>query len=417
MITSGCASPRARVEVVDEAVSKGDREEKWNEASIHAWVAGLAEPNDRFSHLDTVQSFERLQSSIEEVKEMVLADSENEQEAIEGLRMILKHLAVSTLDTLNADYQNPLFAKGDSRVRDIGAYNPDAEYDQAFIDGRYDYKLTGNLGTAPYVSITVNGQSEGKFSEIIAFVDDAAIREHAAPDGSYVLWLTKERPNAAGGWVKLPDSANGVVIRQYIGDRTRTELARFSIEAVGNSLPNVESVSDAEIALRMDTAADYLAVSSTWHRTLLPTIRERPNHFVPSTGSAIGASAANRANYYQIAYYELREGESLVIDFEPPEGIEYWNLTSATFWHESHRYRTDPVSLTSSEVEYRHDGRVRFILSRSDPGGANWIKTFSHDRGFLIFRMPGVETHPVPSVQRVPNERLPALLQRQSAAM
>ncbi len=135
-------------------------------------------------------------------------------------------------------------------------------------------------------------------------------------------------------------------------------------------------------------------------------MRQRPNHFVPSTGSAIGASAANRENYYQMAYYELEPDEALVIDFDPPPGIDYWNLTSATFWHESHRYLTDPVSLTSSEVEKREDGSVRFVLSRQDPGHPNWVKTFAHDRGFLIFRMPGAAEQAVPTVQRVPRTRL-----------
>jgi hypothetical protein len=380
--------------------------DRWNDSSLLQWVAGLAEDEGRFDELATVRSFEQLQATIEEVKQLVLKDSKNEQEAIEGLRMILKHLAVTTTDTLNPDYRNPLFAKRDPRDRSIGAYNPDAEYDQAFIDGRFDYKLTGDLGSVPYVSITVNGQAEGKFSQLVAFLDDTEIRKHTTPDGRYVLWLTKEKPEEPGGWVELPESANGIVIRQYVADREKNELASFAIEAVGEPLPDTESVSDDEIALRLRKAADYLAVSSTWHRTLLPEMRERPNHFVPSTGSAIGASAANRENYYQMAYYELDPGEALVIDFEPPPGIDYWNLTSATFWHESHRYLTDPVSLTSSEVEKREDGSVRFVLSREDPGHPNWVKTFAHDRGFLIFRMPGAAEQPVPKVRRVPLSRV-----------
>jgi hypothetical protein len=374
----------------------------WNDSSLLQWVAGLAEDEGRFDELATVQSFEQLQMTIEEVKQLVLKDAKNEQEAVEGLRMILKHLSVSTTDTLNLDYQNPLFAKRDPRNRDIGAYNPDAEYDQAFIDGRFDYKLTGDLGTVPYVSITVNGQAEGKLSQLVSFIDDTEIRKHTTPDGRYVLWLTKEEPKEPGGWVPLPDSANGIVIRQYVADRQKNQLASFTVEAVGKLRPDTESVSDEEIALRLRKAADYLTVSSTWHRTLLPEMRERPNHFVSSTGSAIGASAANRENYYQMAYYELDPEEALVIDFEPPPGIDYWNLTSATFWHESHRYLTDPVSLTSSEVEKREDGSVRFVLSRKDPGHPNWVKTFAHDRGFLIFRMPGAAEQAVPTVQRVP---------------
>jgi hypothetical protein len=389
---------------------------RWNDSALLEWVTALADDENRFAELATVQSFEQLQATIEEVKQMVLMDARTEQEAIEGLRMILKHLAVSTQDTLNLDYRNPLFAKRDPRPRNIGAYNPDAEYDQALIDGRFDYKLTGQLGTVPYVSITVNGRAEGKLSQLLAYLDDAAIREHTTPDGHYVLWLTKEEPEEDGAWLRLPNSANGIVLRQYVADRETTQLASFAIEAIGDPLPDTDAVSDEEIAFRLRKAADYLTVSSTWHRTLLPQMRSNPNSFIPSTGSAIGASAANRENYYQMAYYEMTPEESLVIDFEPPPGIDYWNLTSATFWHESHRYRTDPVSLTSSEVERRVDGSVRFVLTREDPGHPNWIKTFAHDRGFLIFRMPGVQDHPVPSVQKVPTARLADLLSASSSS-
>jgi hypothetical protein len=391
----------------DDSPTEGDM--RWNDSNLLNWVSGIGGEESRYDDLATVQSFEMLQRTIEEVKQMVLHDARTEQEAIEGLRMILKHLASSTSDTLNYDFKTPLVSKRDPRNRAIGAYNPDAEYDQAFIDGRYDYKLSGNLGTVPYVSITVNGKADSKFSRAVAYLDDTAIRKHATADGNYVLWLTKEKPKEAGAWIRLPDEANGVIIRQYVANREVDELASFAIEAVGDPLPNVDRVSDDEIALRLRKASDYLAVVSTWHRTLLPEVRKRPNHFVASTGTSIGASAANSENYYQMAYYELGKGEILVVDFDPPE-VVYWNLTSATFWHESHRYLTDPVSLTSSEASRRKDGTVRFIISREEPGYPNWIKTFAHDRGFLILRMVGVKTHPLPVVRKVLRTELAGLM-------
>ena len=208
------------------------------------------------------------------------------------------------------------------------------------------------------------------------------------------------RPEGPGAWIALPDEANGVIIRQYVTDRAEQTLAQFAIEATGENLPDIEVTSDADIASRLRMASNYLLVSSTWHHTLLPQMRKTPNTFVPSTGASIGASAANSENYYQMAYYEIGEDEALLVDFEPP-GTEYWNLTSATFWHESHRYLTDPVSMTSSEVVRRPDGSVRFVLAREDPGHPNWIQTFAHDRGFLMLRMPGVTDHPLPSVRRI----------------
>lgn len=379
---------------------KGDREGSWNHSNLFEWVSTLGDEKSPYDELASVKSFEALQRSIEEVKQMVLHDARSEQEAIEGLRMILKHLAGSTSDSINPDFRNPLSARRDPRFRDIGAYNPDAEYDQAFIDGRYDYKLSGSLGTVPYLSITINGAAPGKLSERVGYLNDAAIREHVTADGRFTLWLTKKKPAAPGAWVRLPDEANGVIIRQYVADRDRDTLASFAIEAVGDPLPDVESISDAEMALRFSKTAGYLVVSSTWHRTLLPEIRETPNRFVSSHATSIGASAANSENYYQMAYYELGEGEALLVDFDPPDAV-YWNLTSATIWHESQRYLTDPVSLTSSEAVRQKDGKVRFVLSRTDPGRPNWIKTFGHDRGFLILRMVGVENHPLPRVEKV----------------
>lgn len=391
----------------EEASNEGDA--KWNDSNLLNWVSEIGGEESRYDDLATVKSFEMLQRTIEEVKQMVLYDAATEQEAIEGLRMILKHLASETGDTLNYDFRNPLFSKRDPRHRDIGAYNPDAEYDQAYIDGRYDYKLSGNLGTVPYVSITVNGKADSKFSRTVAYLNDMAIRKHVDADGNFILWLTKEKPKGPGAWVRLPDEANGVVIRQYVANREVNELASFAMEAVGDSLPDVDGISDDEMAQRLRKSSDYLAVVSTWHRTLSPEARDKPNHFVASTGASIGASAANSDNYYQMAYYELGEGEALVVDFVPPD-VVYWNLTSATFWHESHRYLTDPVSLTSSEVTKREDGSVRFIISKEEPGYPNWIKTFAHNRGFLILRMVGVKTHPLPDVRKIPRTELADLM-------
>lgn len=388
----------------------------WNDSNLLKWVSGIGGEESRYDDLATVQSFEMLQRTIEEVKQMVLHDAATEQEAIEGLRMILKHLASETGDTLNYDFRNPLFSKQDPRNRDIGAYNPDAEYDQAYIDGRYDYKLTGNLGTVPYVSITVNGKADSKLSRTVAYLNDTAIRKHAGADGKFILWFTKEKPKGEGAWIPLPDEADGVVIRQYVANRNVDELASFAIEAVGDPLPDVDRISDDEMARRLRKSSDYLAVVSTWHRTLLPEIRKQPNQFVASTGTSIGASAANSENYYQMAYYEIGEGEVLVVDFVPPD-VVYWNLTSATFWHESHRYLTDPVSLTSSEVTKRKNGNVRFIISKAEPDYPNWIKTFAHDRGFLILRMVGVKTHPLPVVRKVLQTELADLMESRDAIM
>jgi len=375
-------------------------EQQWNRLDLLELFAPVGGPESRFDGLATSRSFALLQRAFEELRQLVLHDAASEQEAAEGLRMLLKVFAMAVDDTLQGDFRNPLFRKLDTRWRDVGAYNPDAEYDQAWIDGRFDYRLSGNLGGARYVSVTINGRSPTASSALVAYLDDATLRRHANAKGDLTLWLTKKKPREAGLWVPLPDEADGVVIRQYLADRAREPLASFSIEAVGERLPSDGPMSDEEIAQRIAKVATFLVVNSTWHRTLMPYAMASPNRFFDRAGTAIGGNVANNENLYHMAHWQLADDEALVVDFAPPR-TRFWNLTSASLWHESERFLTDPVSLTLDEVARRPDGTVRFVLAHRDPGLPNWVKTFDRDRGFLILRMVGVDANPLPTVRRV----------------
>lgn len=188
-------------------------EKQWNRLDLLDHLAAIGGPESDWDGLASAQSFGLLQRALEEMRQLVLHDAESEQEAAEGLRMLLKVLAMAVDDSLHGDLANPLFRKLDPRWRDVGAYNPDAEYDQAWIDGRYDYRLSGNLGGARYVSLTVNGRDPKASSRLVAYLDDAALRRAADASGDFTIWLTKAKPAAPGLWIALPDEADGVVIQ------------------------------------------------------------------------------------------------------------------------------------------------------------------------------------------------------------
>ena len=391
--------------VAAEAQADPSQGKRWNEPDLLPWVSTLGGGPTKFDNLASVKQFELLERSIDNLKDMVLHDAITDQEAGEGLRAILKILSMEVNDTINSDYMNPLFERLDTRHREVGAFNPDAEYDQTKIDGTYDYAVTGNLGTVRYVSLTVNGTVDGK-NTIVGYMDDKEIRALADPAGNITIWLTKEKPDKPGGWIRIPKEASGVVARQYIADRKKETMATFAVTAVGKNLPNVDSMSDDEIADRVSKVTNALLVNSTWHRTLMPYALQAPNKFFERSGTAIGGNIANTENLYDMAYYELGDDEALVIDFQPPK-TKFWNLTSATIWHESQHYLTQPVSLTLDEVVTRPDGTVRFVLSDRDPELPNWIKTFHHKRGFLILRMIRVDANPLPTVTKVRYADLP----------
>jgi hypothetical protein len=376
------------------------KDKLWNEPDLLPFVSTLGGKDSKYDTLASVKQFENLEKSIEKLKEMVLHDATTDQEAAEGLRAILKILSMEVTDSINSDYRHPLFKRLDTRHREVGAFNPDAEYDQTSIDGTYDYAITGNLGTVRYVSITVNGAGPDGKNKIVGYMDDQDIRRYADGNGNFTIWLTKEKPAGAGGWIPIPKEASGVVARQYIADRKKETMATFAVAAVGKNLPDVEVMSDQEIAARIRKVASGLLVNMTWHRTLMPFAMGTPNVFFERSGAGLGGNIANTENLYDMAYYEVGNDEALVIDFQPPK-TKFWNLTTANIWQESQHYLTDPVSLTLDEVVKRKDGSVRFILTDKDPGLPNWLKTFHHNRGFLILRMVRVDKNPVPTIRRV----------------
>jgi hypothetical protein len=385
-------------------VQAGDaaKDKRWNEPDLLPFVSSLGGGGSptKFDSLASVKQYEMLQTSLEKLKQMILHDAADEQEVGEGLRGILKIMSMEITDTVDSDYMNPLFARLDSRHREVGAFNPDAEYDQTRIDGQYDYAITGNLGTVRYVSMTINGTGPDGKNIIVGYMDDQDIRALADKNGDFTIWLTREKPAKAGGWIKIDNSASGVVARQYIADRHKEKMATFAVTAVGAGLPDIDRMSDDEIGFRIGKVASALLVNSTWHRTLMPYAMGKPNTFFEKSGAAIGGNVANTENLYDMAHFQVGDDEALVIDFMPPK-TKFWNLTSATYWHESQHYLTLPVSLTLDEVTKRPDGSVRFILTDKDPGLPNWIRTFQHKRGFLIMRMVRVDTNPVPTITRV----------------
>jgi hypothetical protein len=378
------------------------QDKRWNEPDMLPFVSSLGgngAPTE-FDDLASVKQYEMLQTSLERLKQMILHDAKNEQEVGEGLRGILKIMAMEIGDTVDSDYMNPLFARRDTRHREVGAFNPDAEYDQTRIDGQYDYAITGNLGTVRYFSLTVNGIGPDGKNTIVGYMDDQDIRALADRNGDFTIWLTKEKPTKPGGWVQIGKDASGVVARQYIANRRKERLATFAVTAMGEHLPDIDRMSDDEIAFRIGKVTGALLVNATWHRTLMPFAKDKPNVFFERSGKALGGNIANTENLYDMAAYEVGDDEALVIDFKPPQ-TKFWNLTSATYWHESQNYLTQPVSLTLDEVTRRPDGTVRFILTDKNPGLPNWIRTFHHSRGFLIMRMVRVDTNPVPTITRV----------------
>ena len=286
-----------------------------------------------------------------------------------------------------------------SAARKIGGDNPDGEYHLASIDGRYDYRITGNRGSVRYFSLNVNAGRGMSKRRMAAFLNDQTI--DFDEQGNFTLLLSQQRPQAKGQWIEIPEDASNIMLRQYVADRSREELVNIAIGPLGEapSLPDTRDTDIAEALSAMNYAFVFLA---TLHKIVLPQAWEQPNQFFTTDADSLGGTISSPDNLYMIGSFDVARDEALIIEVEPPQ-TRYWNIALETHWHEAVDYMHRPVSRTLDNVTIDPDGRVRFVIAHQDPEVPNWLDPMGNERGFMTLRWLDARgaVVPVPIVKKV----------------
>ena len=338
--------------------------------------------NEDYSTLASHQALLDFEELLSAAREMVLNDARTEQEAVEGMRWLLRTVAMSVEVAADANPRRPHFQRMDTLVRKVGGDNPDAEYEFAAIDGQYDYKITGNIGSVRYLGFTFNAGQGTTPRRQFAYLSDKTLE--LDQDGNFTLILSQEPTDISGQWVKIPDDASGILVRQYIANRKKEELATLNIDILGSPI-QYSPVTDQEIAdAIIGTSYAFLSLTTLHHR-VLPELMEKTNVFIEATSDSLGGAISGNDNLYMIGSYQLADDEALIMLVQPPK-TRYWNIALESRWHETADYLHRPTSMTLDEVNYNEDGSVEFIVAHKDPGHPNWLDTSGHNFGFITLR-------------------------------
>jgi len=338
--------------------------------------------NQNYSTLASHQALLDFEEALATARRMVLNDARTEQEAAEGMRWLLRVIAMSVEVAADANPRMPHFQRMDTLVRKVGGDNPDAEYEFVAIDGQYDYKITGNVGSVRYLGLTFNAGQGNTPRRQFAYLSDKTLNLDEA--GNFTLILSQEAPDIPGQWVQTPVDASGILVRQYIAQREHEELPSFHIEVLGDVLP-FRPVTDQEVAdAIIGTSYAFLSLTTLHHR-VLPELMEKTNFFIEATSENLGGAISGNDNLYMIGSYQLADDEVLLMRVQPPD-TRYWNIALESRWHEIADYLHRPTSLTLDEVQYSKDGSVEFVVAHQDPGHPNWLDTSGHNFGFITLR-------------------------------
>ncbi|MBB85507.1 MAG: hypothetical protein CL931_16985 [Deltaproteobacteria bacterium] len=363
-----------------------------------------------YAELASVKAFGRVQATLEEMKQVVLQDAETEREASEGMRAILRTLAMSIDTAGDQNPKAPHFARMDTKIRKVGGDNPDAEYDNVHLDNRWDYVIRGNLGTVRHLSFTISGaiQPDGRRARL-AYFNERTLG--ADERGDFEIHLTKA-DDGGPNWVDTSNGVTSILVRQYIGDREAEALATYDIEVVGRvPYEDLPPSTDREIAKALMEASYSLGFMFTMHRTIGPELWDTPNTFSRFNSDSFGEDISSADNLYMFGTYQIEEDEALVIETDPLD-VRYWNLAIESRWHETVDYLTRRTHLSLDHAVVDADGKLRFVVAHGQTPHPNWIETGGHREGWMTFRWVGERDSEVsmPTVLRVKREDVPKVL-------
>ncbi len=320
----------------------------------------------------------------------------------EGVRYLsrLTRTALNMLvDSSDPDFPR-IFLLTDDTIK-IGADNPDNLYQQIVVRGDREYRIRGQRGTVPYLSIgskanryaidgTMASTGEIEFADV-----------QLEPDGSFEIVVSKDKK--PGNWLPMADDTTLLIIRQTFTDKTAELPATMQIERISSG-PQVPAV------LTPETIEAQLAGTAAWVRGTANTFADwsewfktEPNRIYMGKDQAVYQRAGGDPKiWYGHIYFDLQPGEALVITAKPPE-CRMWNFQIDNWWMESMDHVNRKVWVNSAQAKYEADGSVVLVCADEDPGFGNWIDLAGHRQGTGLWRWIEASEHPVPEcrVQKV----------------
>ena len=93
--------------------------------------------------------------------------------------------------------------------------------------------------------------------------------------------------------------------------------------------------------------------------------------------------------YSVLARFELAPDEALLIT-SPVSAASYQGIQLGDPWFATPDWARRQVSLNRSQARADADGKLRYVVSASDPGVPNWLDTGGFATGYVFMRWQGL---------------------------
>ena len=286
---------------------------------------------------------------------------------------------------------HPVFLRNNDDISPFGAPNVDNNYYRAMVDPAGTYRITGNVAGQQEVLFSVQ---DGEFifgkTEVLA---ELSLEElELDGDGRFELHLGgRER---TGNWLPLGPDAVYINIREFVVD---WEHDRSPPSTSSGSTTSVPRPASPPRRCRPPTTwrrAGSRPASRSGTSTRRPLKARAQVNDLPAPMLPVGGA---QNMLHGACTWDLEPDQALLVEFEPPE-VSYWgNQTYIADWMVPLDFADRVTSLNHLQLHVDDDGKVRIVLSESDPGVPNWLDTSGLRTGLVTYRYVRPRTQPTPT--------------------
>ncbi len=323
----------------------------------------------------------------------------------EGFRYLTRLLRLSLEKNIEfADPDHPQFYALSHETAKIGNDNPDNFYLNCAIDGRRDYRITGNRGSVDYLSIETKAGSFAGGGDMAPTGHVELAQLQVAATGDFELIVSAREHT--GNWLPMRPESDNILVRQTFRDRYSERPAELKIECLNPQ--RSDSLDPEQFAGQLQQVVPFVTGTADLFHRWMQLFSAHINQLPPNDQQMCLRSGGDPSIYYHNSYWRLDPGEVLVIEFQPPRRCRTWNFQLSNYWMESLDYRYHRISVNAGTAVAEPDGRVRLVVADTDPGPdfPNWLSTTGHRAGGMLLRYVEAEDFPPVATRVLPRSAL-----------
>jgi len=349
------------------------------------WQNRIYEPNELLSDGSLESSYDTFIDSLVKAGEFVQtheyygSDREKAQAYIHILSSLISVIKQEIFIDTSFPYFNNL-----STFSKAGMDNADQTYHQTFIDGSGIYKVWGTRGSSKTISFTT--YLPDTLSKSLHVLDELKYEQ----DGSFEITLGGKNQNFAN-WMPLENTLIRLLVRQTYSDWDNEIPGTIHIDRIDKEKPSFPVINSRSVSSNLVNLGNKVLLNATrWPEYQLKRIEQMIAVNSISKPRKVGQTGGLLGRLMSHGHFNLKDDEVLIIKAWPTEA-EYQGIQLGNPWWQSLDYANRITSLTADQSTLSSDGAYYYILSKTDPGYANWLDIEDFDRGAILMRWDGLK--------------------------